>query len=73
MVVRLHRRSKMAPVFRFLPAEVAEMETHMRQLKETIFPRRFVIDALAEKFSASLDRAGKVPVQPKQVRRFLHR
>ncbi|XP_062232821.1 protein SAWADEE HOMEODOMAIN HOMOLOG 2-like [Phragmites australis] len=62
----------MAPVFRFLPAEVAEMETHMRQLKETIFPRRFVIDALAEKFSASLDRAGKVPVQPKQVLNWFH-
>lgn len=55
------------PAFRFTHAEVAEMEEHLRHLNNAI-PQRNVIQGLAEKFTASAARAGKIPVQYKQVR-----
>lgn len=56
-----------APAFRFLPSEVAEMEARLLQLNNGI-PTRAVLQTLADKFSASPERAGKVAIQPKQVR-----
>uniref|UniRef100_M8B9D9 Uncharacterized protein n=1 Tax=Aegilops tauschii TaxID=37682 RepID=M8B9D9_AEGTA len=53
------------PAFRFTHAEVAEMEEHLRHLNNAI-PQRNVIQGLAEKFTASAARAGKIPVQYKQ-------
>ncbi|KAJ1289228.1 hypothetical protein BS78_02G148300 [Paspalum vaginatum] len=67
-----------APAFRFLPSEVAEMEARLQQLNNGI-PSRAVLQALADKFSATPERAGKVSIQPKQVwnwfqnRRYSHR
>ncbi|ONM21520.1 Protein SAWADEE HOMEODOMAIN HOMOLOG 2 [Zea mays] len=67
-----------APAFRFLPSEVAEMEARLLQLNNGI-PTRAVLQTLADKFSASPERAGKVAIQPKQVwnwfqnRRYSHR
>jgi len=67
-----------APAFRFLPSEVAEMEARLQQLNNGI-PSRGVLQTLADKFSASPERAGKVAIQPKQVwnwfqnRRYSHR
>jgi hypothetical protein len=56
-----------APAFRFLPSEVAEMEARLQQLNNAI-PTRAVLQTLADKFSASPERAGRVTIQPKQVR-----
>ena len=56
-----------APAFRFLPSEVAEMEARLQQLNNAI-PTRAVLQTLADKFSASPERAGRVAIQPKQVR-----
>ncbi|TVU02950.1 hypothetical protein EJB05_51529 [Eragrostis curvula] len=67
-----------APAFRFLPSEVAEMEARLQQLNNSI-PSRAVLQSLADKFSASPERAGRVAIQPKQVwnwfqnRRYSHR
>ncbi|KAF8641991.1 hypothetical protein HU200_067503 [Digitaria exilis] len=67
-----------APAFRFLPSEVAEMEARLQQLNNSI-PNRVVLQTLADKFSASPERAGRVSIQPKQVwnwfqnRRYSHR
>ncbi|RCV11270.1 hypothetical protein SETIT_2G172900v2 [Setaria italica] len=67
-----------APAFRFLPSEVAEMEARLQQLNNAI-PTRAVLQTLADKFSASPERAGRVTIQPKQVwnwfqnRRYSHR
>ncbi|GJN34222.1 hypothetical protein PR202_gb22868 [Eleusine coracana subsp. coracana] len=67
-----------APAFRFLPSEVAEMEARLQQLHNSI-PSRAVLQSLADKFSASPERAGRVAIQPKQVwnwfqnRRYSHR
>ncbi|CAN6173938.1 unnamed protein product [Urochloa humidicola] len=67
-----------APAFRFLPSEVAEMEARLQQLNNAI-PTRAVLQTLADKFSASPERAGGVAIQPKQVwnwfqnRRYSHR
>lgn len=67
-----------APAFRFLPSEVAEMEARLQQLSNAI-PSRAVLQTLADKFSATPERAGKVSIQPKQVwnwfqnRRYSHR
>ncbi|ONM54163.1 Protein SAWADEE HOMEODOMAIN HOMOLOG 2 [Zea mays] len=67
-----------APAFRFLPSEVAEMEARLLQLNNGI-PTRAMLQTLADKFSASPERAGKVAIQPKQVwnwfqnRRYSHR
>ncbi|KAL5224133.1 hypothetical protein ABZP36_010772 [Zizania latifolia] len=66
------------PSFRFTQAEVAEMEAHLQQLNNAI-PHRAVIQALADKFTASAARASKDTVLPKQVwnwfqnRRYSHR
>ncbi|KAG8075936.1 hypothetical protein GUJ93_ZPchr0006g43180 [Zizania palustris] len=66
------------PAFRFTQGEVAEMEARLQDLNNAI-PHRGVIQALADKFTASAARAGKVTVQPKQVwnwfqnRRYSHR
>ncbi|MQL70827.1 hypothetical protein Taro_003110, partial [Colocasia esculenta] len=54
------------PVFRFIPSEVAEMEACLQESNNAI-PDRSLITSLAEKFSASSERVGKVVVQPKQV------
>jgi hypothetical protein len=53
--------------FRFLPAEVAEMEAAALQVTDSIFPESHVIDALTAKFNASPERAGLGDVKPKQV------
>lgn len=60
-----------AALFRFLPEEVTEMEALVQQISFAI-PDGLVLDALANKFTASRHRAGKipVPVQPKQVGRL---
>jgi hypothetical protein len=55
-----------APAFRFLPSEVAEMEARLQQLNNSI-PNRTVLQSLADRFSASPERAGRVAIQPKQV------
>uniref|UniRef100_A0A0E0LBP5 Homeobox domain-containing protein n=1 Tax=Oryza punctata TaxID=4537 RepID=A0A0E0LBP5_ORYPU len=66
------------PAFRFTQAEVAEMEARLQQLNNAI-PHRSVIQALADKFTSSPARSGKLAVQPKQVwnwfqnRRYSHR
>ncbi|XP_026664951.1 protein SAWADEE HOMEODOMAIN HOMOLOG 2 isoform X2 [Phoenix dactylifera] len=54
------------PVFRFTHNEVVEMEMCLQEVNNAI-PAREIICALAEKFSASAERAGKIAVQPKQV------
>ncbi|KAF8380846.1 hypothetical protein HHK36_028341 [Tetracentron sinense] len=54
------------PAFRFTSTEVAEMEAWMQENNNNV-PGREVQIALAEKFSASGDRAGRVVVQTKQV------
>uniref|UniRef100_A0ACD6AEB9 Uncharacterized protein n=1 Tax=Avena sativa TaxID=4498 RepID=A0ACD6AEB9_AVESA len=54
------------PAFRFTHAEVAEMEERLRHLNNAI-PHRDVIQGLADKFTNSPVRSGKIPVQPKQV------
>lgn len=55
-----------APAFRFNHPEVAQMETILREHEGQI-PARELLVALAEKFSNSPERAGKVTVQMKQV------
>ncbi|KAL1325630.1 hypothetical protein HN51_035684 [Arachis hypogaea] len=54
------------PAFRFTPTEVTEMETIL-QNHNYAMPARDVLTALAEKFSESLERKGKITVQMKQV------
>ncbi|KAA8523947.1 hypothetical protein F0562_010370 [Nyssa sinensis] len=54
------------PAFRFNPTEVAEMEAILQE-HNTQVPAREVLVALAEKFSASAERSGKMVVQMKQV------
>ncbi|KAF6168920.1 hypothetical protein GIB67_038417 [Kingdonia uniflora] len=48
-------------------AKVAEMEAHVPDPNTPTVPSREVLCTLAEKFSASAERAGKTVVQPKQV------
>uniref|UniRef100_A0A7C8YSE0 Homeobox domain-containing protein n=1 Tax=Opuntia streptacantha TaxID=393608 RepID=A0A7C8YSE0_OPUST len=55
-----------APAFRFNQTEVAQMEAVLREHEGQI-PARELLVALAEKFSNSSERAGKVTVQMKQV------
>nr|XP_027062529.1 mucin-17-like isoform X2 [Coffea arabica] len=55
------------PSFRFNPAEVAEMEAILQAHNNTAVPSREILLALAEKFSNSPERSGKVVVQMKQV------
>eukprot|EP00268_Persea_americana_P031617 TRINITY_DN3082_c0_g1_i1.p1 TRINITY_DN3082_c0_g1~~TRINITY_DN3082_c0_g1_i1.p1 ORF type:complete len:345 (+),score=74.24 TRINITY_DN3082_c0_g1_i1:253-1287(+) len=54
------------PAFRFTANEVVEMEACLRESNNAV-PTREIIASLAEKFSASVERAGKIVVQPKQV------
>ncbi|KAJ7948703.1 Protein SAWADEE HOMEODOMAIN-like 2 [Quillaja saponaria] len=54
------------PAFRFTQAEVAEMEAILQEHNNAM-PAREVITSLAEKFSESPDRKGKITVQMKQV------
>uniref|UniRef100_A0A1D1Y073 Homeobox-leucine zipper protein HOX22 n=1 Tax=Anthurium amnicola TaxID=1678845 RepID=A0A1D1Y073_9ARAE len=54
------------PVFRFTTGEVMEMETCLQEHNNAL-PDRGFIGSLAEKFSASAERAGKIAIQPKQV------
>ncbi|KAJ4799993.1 hypothetical protein LUZ62_051239 [Rhynchospora pubera] len=66
------------PAFRFTQNEVVEMEACLQEGNNAIPPRE-VMNSLAEKFSSSAERVGKVAVQPKQVwnwfqnRRHQHR
>ncbi|RDX92281.1 Protein SAWADEE HOMEODOMAIN-like 2, partial [Mucuna pruriens] len=55
-----------SPSFRFTQAEVAEMEAIL-QGHNNAMPAREALTALAEKFSNSPDRKGKITVQMKQV------
>ncbi|KAI0487878.1 hypothetical protein KFK09_027701 [Dendrobium nobile] len=69
------------PAFRFTPNEVIEMEACLQDVNNlsNSIPPRETICVLAEKFSTSAGRAGKMIVQPKQVlnwfqnRRYAHR
>ncbi|WOL04308.1 hypothetical protein Cni_G13029 [Canna indica] len=54
------------PVFRFTQNEVLEMEACLQEVNNAIPPRE-IICALADKFSASPERSGKIAVQSKQV------
>ncbi|XP_038878066.1 protein SAWADEE HOMEODOMAIN HOMOLOG 2-like isoform X1 [Benincasa hispida] len=54
------------PAFRFTASEVAEMEAILQGHNNTM-PAREVLVALAEKFSESVERKGKIAVQMKQV------
>eukprot|EP00249_Psilotum_nudum_P016784 c25987_g1_i5 orf=188-424(-) len=54
------------PVFRFLPKEVTAMEKALEDTKGAT-PSREVVQSLADMFSSSLERAGKVSIQWKQV------
>ncbi|OVA18368.1 Homeobox domain [Macleaya cordata] len=58
--------SGVGPAFRFTSNEVAEMEACLQEASHTV-PSREVLCSLAEKFSASAERSGKIVVQPKQV------
>ncbi|KAL2326758.1 hypothetical protein Fmac_020185 [Flemingia macrophylla] len=55
-----------APAFRFIHAEVAEMEAILQEHNNAM-PARNVLTTLAEKFSESPDRKGKITIQMKQV------
>ncbi|XP_077238816.1 DNA-BINDING TRANSCRIPTION FACTOR 2 [Tasmannia lanceolata] len=54
------------PAFRFTPNEVVEMEACLQESNNAI-PSREIMNSLAEKFSVSADRTGKIVVQYKQV------
>ncbi|GMY31929.1 protein SAWADEE HOMEODOMAIN HOMOLOG 2-like isoform X1 [Fagus crenata] len=54
------------PAFRFTQNEVAEMEAILQQHNNTM-PSREVLVSLADKFSESPERKGKITVQMKQV------
>ncbi|XP_030480086.2 protein SAWADEE HOMEODOMAIN HOMOLOG 2 [Cannabis sativa] len=54
------------PAFRFTPIEVAEMEAILQEHSNSM-PGRDVLVGLADKFSDSPDRKGKITVQMKQV------
>ncbi|KAG4968278.1 hypothetical protein AAZX31_12G145800 [Glycine max] len=54
------------PAFRFTQPEVAEMEAILQEHNNAM-PSRDVLTTLAEKFSESQDRKGKIAVQMKQV------
>ncbi|CAN1335234.1 Protein SAWADEE HOMEODOMAIN HOMOLOG 2 [Linum perenne] len=54
------------PAFRFSHNEVAEMEAILQQHKQ-VMPSREVLVGVAEKFSESPERKGKIAVQMKQV------
>jgi len=52
--------------FRFTKKEVEQMEKALEEIKGAT-PAQDVVQSLAEKFNAAPERAGKVPVQAKQV------
>ncbi|XP_021683099.1 protein SAWADEE HOMEODOMAIN HOMOLOG 2 isoform X2 [Hevea brasiliensis] len=54
------------PAFRFMANEVTEMEGILQE-HHNLMPAREVLVALAEKFSESAERKGKIVVQMKQV------
>ncbi|TQE04982.1 hypothetical protein C1H46_009453 [Malus baccata] len=54
------------PAFRFVQSEVTEMEAILQQYNNTM-PSREVLMAVADKFSESPERKGKITVQMKQV------
>ncbi|XP_020554519.1 protein SAWADEE HOMEODOMAIN HOMOLOG 2 isoform X2 [Sesamum indicum] len=54
------------PSFRFNPVEVGEMEAIL-QAHNCAVPAREILEALAQRFSSSAERAGKVEVSVKQV------
>ncbi|KAK0600020.1 hypothetical protein LWI29_010789 [Acer saccharum] len=54
------------PAFRFIQTEVAEMEAILLE-HQNAMPSREILIALADKFSESPDRKGKIQVQMKQV------
>ncbi|CAA7053102.1 unnamed protein product [Microthlaspi erraticum] len=54
------------PAFRFNLPEVTEMEAILLQ-HNTAMPGRHILEALADKFSESVERKGKVVVQFKQI------
>ncbi|KAJ4893943.1 SAWADEE HOMEODOMAIN-like protein 2 [Raphanus sativus] len=55
-----------SPAFRFNMAEVTEMEAILLQ-HHTAMPSRQVLEDIAEKFSGSVERKGKIIVQFKQI------
>ncbi|XP_018438586.1 protein SAWADEE HOMEODOMAIN HOMOLOG 2 isoform X2 [Raphanus sativus] len=55
-----------SPAFRFNLAEVTEMEAVLQQ-HDTSMPGRHTLEALAEKFSGTVERKGKTVVQFKQI------
>ncbi|KAL9264313.1 sawadee homeodomain homolog 2-like protein [Drosera capensis] len=56
------------PVFRFTPMEVAQMEASFQEHNHNNqLPAKEMSEALAEQFSKSAERAGKITVQGKQV------
>ncbi|KAK3129154.1 hypothetical protein QOZ80_6BG0472520 [Eleusine coracana subsp. coracana] len=57
--------------FRFLRTKVTEMKRNMEQNGGAI-PARSVSYALAESFTSSRERAGKIGVLPKQVKTWFH-
>ncbi|CAH8391881.1 unnamed protein product [Eruca vesicaria subsp. sativa] len=54
------------PAFRFNLSEVTEMETVLQQ-HDTAMPGRHTLEALADKFSNTVERKGKTVVQFKQI------
>ncbi|KAK8545652.1 hypothetical protein V6N13_066928 [Hibiscus sabdariffa] len=54
------------PAFRFTQTEVAEMETTLQEHRNQM-PARGILLSLADKFSESADRKGKIVVQFKQI------
>ncbi|EXB75046.1 hypothetical protein L484_012170 [Morus notabilis] len=54
------------PAFRFTASEVAEMEAILQEHNNTMPAREILVD-LADKFSESVERKGKIMVQMKQV------
>ncbi|XWS52126.1 hypothetical protein CRYUN_Cryun11dG0040300 [Craigia yunnanensis] len=54
------------PAFRFISTEVVEMETILQEHHNQM-PVREILVSLAEKFSESADRKGKIAVQFKQI------
>ncbi|GAB2229901.1 hypothetical protein Droror1_Dr00014157 [Drosera rotundifolia] len=55
-----------APAFRFTQTEVAQMDAILQEHKNQL-PAKEIIEGLADKFSKSAERAGKITVQEKQV------
>ncbi|CAN6164031.1 unnamed protein product [Urochloa humidicola] len=63
--------SKTKKCFRFLPAEVKEMQERLNPLGNRK-PDWVLMSELAVKFSESRNRTGMVPVNPKQLLNWFH-